>query len=141
MKSWNWGSFIAGIVAGSLLTIVVSVVINNQMLANYDGKGIIPGLTMLKEGEQGSSFNTSSLQVMQTLSPKLALAHIGKESKYSHEVSYTGGILVLYIASDEVRLYDDQIIEIPQGKTLVQIGTYEYGSNLGRRTVPAVSIK
>ena len=140
MKSWNWRSFIFGIVTGFILTIIVSLIINNHMTANYDGTGQLPGLTMLKEGEQVSSFDTNSLQVMQTLSPKVALAHIGKENTHSHNISYNG-TLVLYITSDNVRLYDNQIIEIPQGKSLVQIGTYEYESKLGKRTVPAVSIK
>ena len=101
---------------------------------------VINLLDLLKEGEQGSSFNTNSLEVMQTLSPKIALAHIEKESKYTHDIQYNE-ILVLYIASDNVRLYDKQIIEIPQGKSLVQIGTYEYESRMGVKTVPAVSIK
>ncbi len=140
MKNWNWASFGVGIVAGFLLTIVVATLLNNQRLANYNGSGNIPGLTMLKEGEQGTSFDTTSIEIFQTLSPKLALANTGKESKYSHEIHYNG-IIVLYIASDDIRLYDKQIIEIPQGKALVQIGTYEYESKMGVRTVPAVSIK
>lgn len=141
MKKWNWISFIVGIVIGALLTTGVAFYVGNKLISN-NGTDNIRGLTMLKEGEKGSVFDTKNIKVMQTLSSKMALAHTGKEDSFTHKMEYYNGILVLYIASDNVRLYDDQVIEIPQGKNLVQVGTFEYETkNKTMKTVPAVSIK
>ncbi len=138
MKRWNWLSFIAGILIGALLTAGIAFYIGNKVVSE---KGGVPGLTMLKEGQKGSSFDTKSIKVMQTLSPKMALAHTGKIGDYTKEMNYYG-TLVLYIAEDNVSLYDDMIINIPEGKRLEQIGTFEYETkNKTMKTVPAVSIK
>ncbi len=141
MKKWSWMPFIVGIIIGSLLTIGTVFYLGHKAITN-SGTDEITGLTMLKENEKGSTFDTKSIKVMQTLSPKMALAHTGKESSYTHKIEYYDGILVLYKAPDNARLYDDQIIEIPAGKSLVQIGTFEYETkNKTMKTVPAVSIK
>ena len=140
MKKWNWVSFIVGIVTGALLMIGVAFLIGNNVISHNDIKNV-PGLTMLSENQKSSVFDTKSIKIMQTLSPKMALAHTEEVSKYTHEINYYG-TLVLYIASDDNPLYDDQIIKIPNSKRLVQVGTYEYETNMKtKKTVPAVSIK
>ena len=140
MKKWNWVSFIVGIVTGALLMIGVAFLIGNNGISHNDIKNV-PGLTMLSENQKSSVFDTKSIKIMQTLSPKMALAHTEEVSKYTHEINYYG-TLVLYIASDDNPLYDDQIIKIPNSKRLVQVGTYEYETNMKtKKTVPAVSIK
>ena len=140
MKKWNWVSFIVGIVTGALLMIGVAFLIGNNGISHNDIKNV-PGLTMLSENQKSSVFDTKSIKIMQTLSPKMALAHTEEVSKYTHEINYYG-TLVQYIASDDNPLYDDQIIKIPNSKRLVQVGTYEYETNMKtKKTVPAVSIK
>ena len=140
MKKWNWVSFIVGIVTGALLMIGVAFLIGNNGISHNDIKNV-PGLTMLSENQKSSVFDTKSIKIMQTLSPKMALAHTEEVSKYTHEINYYG-TFVLYIASDDNPLYDDQIIKIPNSKRLVQVGTYEYETNMKtKKTVPAVSIK
>lgn len=140
MKKWNWIPFIVGLIIGSLLTGTMFNPGHKEIDNSRTDE--IPGLIMLKENEKGSTFNTKSIKVMQTLSPKMALAHTGKESSYTHEIYYYDGILVLYKAPDNARLYDDQIIEIPADKSLIQIGTFKYKTkDETMKTVPAVSIK
>ncbi len=138
MKKWSWVSFIVGIVIGALLVAGAGYYI---AISNKGGTGSVPGLTMLKENEKGSTFDTKSIKVMQTLSTKMALAHTAKIGEYTKEINYYG-TLVLYIADDNVSLYDDMIIDIPEGKRLTQIGTFEYETkNKTMKTVPAVKIK
>ena len=102
MKNWNWISFIVGIIIGALLTTGVAFYFGHKTITENNNINNVPGLTMLKEKQKGSTFDTKSIKVMQTLSPKMALAHTSEVSKYTHELNYYG-TLVLYVASDNVQ--------------------------------------
>lgn len=142
MKRWNWLSFIIGLVLGCVITIGIGVYTVEKHVPDQNNKYNVPGLVMLKENEKGSTFEAPSIKVMQTLSPKLALAHTGVKKSYSEKPVYMFGTLILFIAPDDIRLYDDQVIEIPNGKTLVHVGTFEYTTKEKiQKTVPAVTIK
>ncbi|MBR2142531.1 hypothetical protein [Anaerovibrio sp.] len=141
MKTWNWLSFVTGLVFGALLIVGIGFYMGNKTVHNNDNNVDTPGLTMLNEGEKGTVFETQGIKVMQTLNPKMALAFTEEKGKYTNEIYYNG-TCVLYIASDGERLYDDQIIKIPSGKKLIQVGTYEYPTkNNIIKTVPAVLIE
>ncbi len=128
-------TFVFGIVVGVLLSLTAVYV---MMPRNLD-KGVeditsIPGLTLLKETDKGTIFNTKKLTVLQTLKKNVALVEIGD--------ILDGGIMALYIGDVDVQLYDDQKINIPDGKRVAQIGVYSYKANSGmQKTVPAISIK
>jgi hypothetical protein len=49
-------------------------------------------------------------------------------------------MVVLFIADENTHYYDDQIISVPRGKCVRQIGTYQYETKMGYKTVPAVAI-
>ena len=50
------------------------------------------------------------------------------------------GMVVLLIAGENTHYYDDQIIKVPSGKCARQIGTYQYETKNGYKTVPVVEI-
>ena len=97
---------------------------------------------MLNEGEKGSEINTKNIKVMQTLTPNTALTVTSETLKHTSDMVSYNGPLVLYIDPEKERLYDDQVITIPDGKKLVQVGTYRYETKKGdMKTVAAVEIK
>ena len=49
---------------------------------------------------------------------------------------------MLLLGEDDDLFYDNQKINIPEGKTAKQVGIYQYNTNGGElKTVPAVKIK
>ena len=142
MKNWNWISFVAGIVAGIILMIGIGYFLSTRPLPGNKGVNGLPGLTMLNEGEKGSEINSKNIKVMQTLTPNTALTETSEDLKHTSDMVLYNGPVVLYIAPENERLYDDQVITIPDGKKLVQVGTYRYETKKGdMRTVAAVEIK
>ena len=142
MKNWNWISFVAGIVAGIILMIGIGYFLSTRPLPENKGANGLPGLTMLNEGEKGSEINSKNIKVMQTLTPNTALTETSEDLKHTSDMVLYNGPVVLYIAPENERLYDDQVITIPDGKKLVQVGTYRYETKKGdMRTVAAVEIK
>lgn len=128
-------AFVLGIAVGILLMLVVGYV---MMPRNLD-EGVkdissIPGLTLMGETDKGTTFNTRQLTVLQTLEKNVALVMTG-------DIIY-GGVTAFYIGNENVQLYDEQKIDIPEGKKAVQIGVYSYTTKMGvQKTVPAISIK
>jgi hypothetical protein len=50
-------------------------------------------------------------------------------------------MVVLFIADENTHYYDDQIISVPRGKCVRQIGTYQYEERgIYKKTVPVVAI-
>ncbi len=125
----NKSSFILGIIAGALLAVIVNFAMNyNNSYVN--SLPSINGLAMLNEREPRASFDdVKSIKIDQAIAPKAGHTIIGSKR-------------LLYVTSDDVHLYDGQKIEIPQGKALVQIGTYQYTTvEKEIKTIPAVTIK
>ncbi len=137
MKNWNWTSFIFGIGIGALVTMGIAFHGGQEVVT--DNLKNIPGLTLLKNGEQGTFFGNKSMTVLQALSRNRALAIT---RVVIADKSLPLGDMVFYIAPENVDLYDGQVIEIPNGKRLTHIGTYEYKTKSNeKKTVPAVIIK
>ena len=62
------------------------------------------------------------------------------EEKYS--TSLHTGLVVLFLHENGKSYYDDQIIKIPSGKCVKQIGVYKYPTKDGfEKTVPIVDIR
>ena len=54
------------------------------------------------------------------------------------------GMTVLFLATDSISYYDEQIIRIPKGKCVKQLGIYRYklsGLPGDNKTIPAVAIR
>lgn len=96
----------------------------------------LKGLVMLQEGEIGTEINTKSLKIIEMKTPNTALAVIADEELPSGKYIY-GITDVLYIAPENERLFEGQIINIPDGKKLMQVGTFKNYSG----TLAAVEIK
>ena len=116
--------FIAGMI--TMLVIMLGVYNNFHIDENY-----IPGLTYLSEQQTGDIFNYKNIEVLQTHSQNTAL--VLPKDKYEP--------VMFLIGNEPDSFYDKQIINIPNGFKLVQIGTYRYTNREKiERTVPAVSI-
>ena len=96
-----------------------------------DGK--IPGLTFLSEKQTGASFNYKSVQVIQAVYQKAALILPNE--------AFTFEPVMLLLGKESDSFYDSQIINIPKGFYLSQIGSYKYQNKENfTKTVPAVVI-
>lgn len=125
--------FIGGVVTGAALTILVAVLIGRSR--PHDGG--FPGLTVFPE--RGDAIMTSGeIKVMQVVATDAALAWVYEDGdEYSIDM-----LLVLLTNNDGQTYYDDQKIDIPSGRSLRQIGTYQYtAANERVKTVPAVVIE
>ena len=129
----NFLIFLAGFVSGIICLFLISLAIASG--SNDDPQGI-PGLTMFEQ--PADVIPSDSFEVLQVVSGGNALANAGKKS-YGGSYTYYG-MVVLFIADENTHYYDDQIISVPRGKCVRQIGTYQYETKMGYKTVPAVAI-
>ena len=88
---------------------------------------------------EGECISENSFEVFQVLDSGDALAN-EIEEKYS--TSLHTGLVVLFLHENGKSYYDDQIIKIPSGKCVKQIGVYKYPTKDGfEKTVPIVDIR
>lgn len=119
--------FILGFISGAAALLLVSLIIAGSAANNPTR---IPGLTLFEQ--PGEVMTSPSYEVLQVVQGGNALANA--ESNYG---SYFG-MVVLFLANEGVSYYDDQIINIPKGKCVRQVGTYQYQTQVGYKTVPVV---
>lgn len=122
--------FIAGMVTMFILVVLFGIAINHSSNSGY------PGLTLFEE--EGKCISARQLQIMQTLEHDMALAHAKTKPNAIYDENE---ILVLLLGDEKTNYYDDQKINIPKGKCVKQMGTYQYEAKMGMKTVPAVTIK
>lgn len=123
----KWLIFLLGIITGCLVTFVTLLVISRVHL----------GVGQITVSEQQTEFTLAKkFEVFQVLGDG-ALARCG-DDEYSISV-FTGPIV--YILNDDGNLfYDDQVIEVPDGKKVIQIGTYRYETQMGEKVVPVLKL-
>jgi len=123
--------FIGGVVTGVILTFVVVLIIG--VAANG---GSVANNNYVMFEQEGEVISTRPFEVFQVLDSGDALAN---------EIEGYGvasGVTVLFLAEDGASYYDDQVIEIPTGKCVRQLGTYKYPTKSGfEKTVPIVGIR
>ena len=77
--------------------------------------------------------NVHSFKIMQVLPDGSALATVEDISNI--------GMIVLFPADKEISYYDNQKIDVPSNKRVMQVGTYKYISRSEmEKTVPIVEI-
>ncbi|MGI6074627.1 MAG: hypothetical protein ACOYEA_08315 [Fermentimonas sp.] len=76
---------------------------------------------------------------MRTLKVEEVLSN-GDALASCNDLSSSFGTDVLFLADGSNSYYDGQIIEVPGGKRLMQIGTYKYRRYSSQKTVPIVKI-
>ncbi|MBD5067827.1 MAG: hypothetical protein HDT51_00460 [Alistipes sp.] len=119
--------FVAGVITGIVFIVLLSV-----FISTVDNQGI----TMFDE--PGDYIQGNRFEVLQEVRPGAALAH-AEDKKYG--ISTFTGVLVLFVNDEGKRYYDEEIIKIPNGKRVRQVGIYKYESKAGAaKTVPVVRI-
>lgn len=138
----KWVCFLLGLITGSILTIVVLFCIGKSMQntnaetteTTESSSNSLPGLVLFEQ--PGEEFSAPSFKVIQVLYSNTALAISGEEG-YG-QVDYYGTV-VLLIGDEATHYYDDQIIEVPKGRTARHTGTYQYETrDKFMKTVPVI---
>ncbi len=120
----KWIVFVLGFVSGIVFLFLVLLIIGKS--SSNDN-----GMTYFEK--PGKCISTKDFEVMQVVGEGYALA---REKK-----GYVGGILVLVTNENGELYYDDQVIKVPEGKCMRQIGVYEYQTRMETiKTVPIVQI-
>lgn len=120
----KWIVFVLGFVSGIVFLFLVLLIIGKTYATN-------DGMTYFEK--PGKCISTKDFEVMQVVGEGYALA---REKK-----GYVGGILVLVTNDNGELYYDDQVIEVPKGKCMRQIGVYEYQTKSENwKTVPIVQL-
>ena len=120
----KWIVFVLGFVSGIVFLFLVLLIIGKTYATN-------DGMTYFEK--PGKCISTKDFEVMQVVGEGYALA---REKK-----GYVGGILVLVTNENGELYYDDQVIEVPKGKCMRQIGVYEYQTKSENwKTVPIVQL-
>lgn len=121
--------FILGFISGAVVLFAALLLIAKGMENNPTK---IQGLTLFEQ--PGEVLKSPSYEVLQVVDGGNALANAKGDYGY-----YTG-MVVLFLADENSNYYDDQIIKVPQGRCVRQVGTYQYPTKNGYKTVPAVRI-
>ena len=120
--------FIAGIVTGAILMVLIAVCI-----AKINSPEI--GISLYET--EGVCVSDNSFKILQVLDSGDALA-----VEIEPGISVPTGVTVLFLHDSNKSFYDEQIIQMPTGKCAKQIGVFKYKSNAGMdRTVPIVDIR
>ena len=105
---------------------------DKQEVVNKDEKKL-SGITLFPKKKNGDIITNEQLRVFQVLKPNIALVKTG---------SFPNEMLMLLIGEDDDLYYDNQKINIVEGKVVKQVGIYQYNAKSGElKTVPAVKIK
>lgn len=134
-------SYFLGIVTGILLTLGFFAVKAYTQSQGENGtqtekEAKLPdGVTMLDEPVP---FNEAkNFQVLQVVFEDAALAQSEKKMQYTGSIYYTDPV-VLIVADEKNTFYDDQIVKAPKDCKVIQVGTYNYKTQMGWKTVPII---
>ncbi|MGM9837266.1 MAG: hypothetical protein ACI30A_02105 [Paludibacteraceae bacterium] len=124
----KWLIFGGGVLTGVVLTFLVAFLF---ALGSTEKKGV----TWFDE--PGELVEQGSFEVFQVLESNFALVR-GKDSYYS--TSYFGAVYLL-TNDDNKYYYDDEIVKVPSGMVVRQVGMYQYQTkNESWKTVPIIKI-
>ena len=135
----KWLIFIGGILTGIVLTVVLGLVLSSiskdkTPTENETEISDQPdGVTIFDE--PGEIMNSKSYKVFQVVFDNGALVNEELENDI-----YLGTVFLL-INDEDKYYYDDEIIKVPQGKVVRQIGIYKYPTKRDIiKTVPIIKI-
>lgn len=96
------------------------------------------GMTLFDE--PGDCLSTKTFEVMQVVDNNHALAHEVEWNAVLESYMSTG-LLVLLTNDNGEYYYDDQVIEVPKGMCMRQVGIYKYQTRMEiDKTVPIVKL-
>ena len=128
----KWLVYVGGIITGIVLMFVFLFFVGKS----YNNKGITwfdkPGDTM----------EIKSFKVFQVIDKDAALVYGSSQIDISgSSFNMYNGAVYLLVNEDGKYYYDDEIIEVPDGKVARQVGIYKYSTkNDFEKTVPIVQI-
>ena len=129
-------TYVGGIITGAILMIVVAYFMSRYN--NVDPVDEVDLNVELYEKPQ-QVIKTHKLKVFQVLEDGSALARVELDIENPDDDNY--GLVVLFLSDENSTYYDDQIISVPEGKCLRQVGTYHYMTRQNmEKTVPVVEI-
>ncbi len=130
-RSKSFLIYIGGLISGIVLTFAFLIAFAKCTNVAKD-----PNLVLFEQPRQ--TIDATLFEVMQVLPDGSALATI--EPDYT-QVSHNESLwtVVLFQAKSGTSYYDRQIIRVPEGKCVRQIGTYKYETRMEiTKTVPVV---
>ena len=132
----KWVVFLLGLISGVVLTLVTMVILAMGANTNANNNGV----TLFDQ--PGECLNAKAFEVMQVVDNNHALAHEVEWDDVLERYMQTGsGLLVLVTNDNGEYYYDDQIIEVPQGMCMRQVGIYRYQTRMDmEKTVPIVKL-
>ena len=137
-------TYFLGILTGILLTLGFFALKNSSPKQEGENSNktekqaeLPDGVTMLDEPVPFTE--AKNFQIMQVVFNDAALAQSEKKMQYTNTTYYTDPV-VLIVADKENTFYDDQIIKAPRDSKVMQVGTYQYKTQMGWKTVPIIRI-
>ncbi len=128
----KWLVFLLGFISGIIFTFVVSFIIAGG------SNGTNNRMTFFEQ--PGECLSTNNFEVMQVVGDGCALAHEVQWNSF-YEGYESTDLLVLLINDKGEYYYDDQIIKVPKGKCMRQVGIYKYPTKMEiEKTVPIVKL-
>ena len=127
----KWLIFGGGVLTGIVLTFVFAFIFS----ASRSGSG--DDATWFEK--PGDVIDVKAFQVFQVLSENAALVNGQTHDDWDLEI-FTGTVYLL-TNEDGKYYYDDEIVKVPKGKVVRQVGIYQYRtkSDFGK-TVPIIQI-
>lgn len=126
----KWLVFLLGIIAGIFFSFIVILYLGITSENSDNG--------MILFEEPAESVSNNDFEVIKVLDEYHALAHEIKWIGQEHHISTN--LVVVITNSEGKKYYDNQIIKTPRGKSMRQVGVYQYHSDLGEKTVPIVKL-
>ena len=145
----KWLYFGTGVVVGVICTFLLTAFMSEKESHGSASVAVETASKQQKKDElrdkgivifdkKGDVIEEKSLKVMQVIGEDAALVH-GKEKDDNYDM-YLGSIYLI-TNYEQKYYYDEQIINIPAGKVLRQIGIYNYLTRMDmKKTVPIVMI-
>jgi hypothetical protein len=126
----KWVIFVLGFIAGAVFLFFVLLIIGKS---SSNDKG------MTYFDKPGKCISKKDFKVFQVIGEGYALAE--ERLEFSSGITLPGNLLVLVTNDNGELYYDNQIIEVPKGKCMRQIGVYEYQTKSENwKTVPIVQV-
>ena len=128
----KWLVFLLGSIVGGIFTIVTILTI----AVLYSGTARNNGMTFFEQ--PGECLSTYQFEVLQAIGNNYALAY---EQVWGYSGYINTDLLVLITNDNGDYYYDKQVIKIPKGKCMRQIGVYKYQAKSEIwKTVPIVKL-
>lgn len=133
----GWGLFFAGVFTGIIVMGFIDILKMSSNKETNDTEIVSKeddGITLFEE--PGDIVVVKSFKVFQVLAKDAAL--VQGESKYSGVYS---GIVYLLMNKEGKLYYDDEIVNVPKGSIVRQMGIYQYPTKDDMiKTVPIIRI-